>query len=77
MKMSQLVEQLRRQETQARNLAEQQRQIVEVGGNRLDSLDERLAIIQLNTERIAELETRVAVLEAHAADIKLHTGKAK
>lgn len=79
-KMARLLEQVRRQQIQQRRLDQQQRIITQVGGQRLDLLDEQMAQIQTNTGRIEALEQKLAELDEdltkHWNDDKRHTGKA-
>jgi polyhydroxyalkanoate synthesis regulator phasin len=55
---------VRRQQAKQQRLDQQQRFIMQVGGQRLDILDEQMSAIQTNTGRIAALEEQIAELRA-------------
>lgn len=64
MRRDRIVEQVRRQQAKQQRLDQQQRLIMQVGGQRLNVLDEQMSVIQANSGRIAELEQQIADLRA-------------
>lgn len=64
MRRDRLAEQVRRQQAKQQRLDQQQRFIMQVGGQRLDLLDEQMLAIQTNAGRIAVLEEQIAALRA-------------